>query len=297
MKETIGFIGTGNMGSPMAMRLLKAGYKLKVYNRTKSKLGTLIERGAEAVERPADAAEPGGIVITMLADDAALREVTFEADGLLKSLGPGNVHISMSTISPDTSREMAVKHHEVSADYLAATVSGRPEVAAEGKLGIYLSGEKAAKERVMAILHELGRNVANCGEDPGAANVVKLAANFMLFSAVEAFAEALAFAEKQKLDRTSVMNMLCDNLFDCPVYRNYGKLLAAQDYERPAFKLKLAFKDLKLAIQTSESAEAPMRLAESLHNRMLSLIATGKGDCDFSAIGRGAAEEAGLVHS
>lgn len=295
MKETIGFIGTGNMGSPMAMNLLESGCQLKVYNRTRSKLQPLVEMGAEAVDTPTEVVEPGGMVISMLTDDEALREVTFGEEGLMESLGEGNIHISMSTISPDTSREMAPKHRGVSAYYVAAPVSGRPEVAAAGKLGIYLSGDKVAKERVRPILHKLGRNVADCGGDPGAANVAKLAANFMLFSAVEAFAEALAFAQKQNLDRTKVMTALCDNLFDCPVYRSYGQLLAAEDYEHAEFKLRLAFKDLKLAIQSSENAAAPLRLAESLHNRMLGLIAAGKGDWDVSAIGQGAAEEAGLM--
>jgi 3-hydroxyisobutyrate dehydrogenase-like beta-hydroxyacid dehydrogenase len=296
MKETaIGFIGTGNMGSPMAKNLLESGCKLKVYNRTRSKVDPLVEMGAEAVDSPAKVVEPGGMVITMLTDDEAVREVTFGKHGLMEAFGKGNIHISMSTISPDTSREMAPKHRKASAYYVAAPVSGRPEVAAAGRLGIYLSGDKAPKEKVRPILHMLGRNVADCGEDPGAANVAKLAANFMLFSAVEAFAEALAFAEKQKLDRTKVMVALCDNLFDCPVYRGYGQLLADEEYQNAEFKLRLAFKDLRLAIETSESAAAPMRLAESLHNRMLSLIATGKGDWDMSVIGQGVAEEAGLV--
>ncbi|EEF57747.1 6-phosphogluconate dehydrogenase NAD-binding [Pedosphaera parvula Ellin514] len=274
-----------------------AGFKLKVYNRTREKLEPLLKLGAQAVNFPAETAEPGSMVITMLSDDAALRDVTLGSHGLCDSFGSGSLHLSMSTISPDTSRDLAQRHRQAGGDYIAATVSGRPDAAATGKLGIYVSGASEAKKRVADILRTLGRNVADCGEDPGAANVVKLAANFMLFSAVEAFAEALTFAEKQNLDRNAVMKALCDNLFDDVVYRNYGKLLAEQHYDDPQFKLKLAFKDLKLAIQCSESADAPMRLAESLHNRMLSLIATGRGDCDFSVIGRGAAEEAGLIHA
>jgi 3-hydroxyisobutyrate dehydrogenase-like beta-hydroxyacid dehydrogenase len=295
MSQTIGFIGLGHMGSGMATRLLNAGYKLKVYNRTREKLEPLIKLGAQAVNFPFETVEPGSIVITMLSDDNALREVTLGPHGLNDSLGKDSVHLSMSTVSPEISRELAQRHQQAGAHYVAATVSGRPDVAASGQLGIYVSGAKDGKQRVSDILRLLGRNIADCGEDPGAANVVKLAANFMLFSAVEAFAEALAFAEKQNLDRGAVTKMLCDNLFDSAVYRNYGKLLTEQKYDDPQFKLKLAFKDLKLAIQGSESADAPMRFAQSLHNRMLSLIALGKGDYDFSVIGLGAAEDAGLI--
>ncbi|MDB6110665.1 MAG: 6-phosphogluconate dehydrogenase NAD-binding [Pedosphaera sp.] len=294
MDQTIGFVGTGNMGLPMAENLLKAGYKLKVYNRTKAKMAPLVERGAGTVEHPAEVAGSGGVVITMLADDAALKEVTLGPHGLIHSLGPESIHISMSTVSPAASRELAPLHREVSAYYLAATVSGRPEAAAAASLGIYLSGEATAKARVLDILHKLGRHISDCGEDPGAANVVKLAANFMLLSSIEAFAEALTFAEKQQLDRTAVMNMLCDNLFDCSVFRNYGRLLAAKAYEPAGFKVRLAFKDLRLAIQSGESAETPMPFADALHNRMISLVATGKADWDVSAIGRGVAEQAGL---
>ena len=132
------------MGLPLAENLLKAGYQLKLYNRTKSKLAPLLKLGAEAVERPADVIGPGGIVITMLANDEALRAVTLGPDGLLKSLGPESIHLSMSTVSPAISRELAPLHRKVSAYYLAATVSGRPEAAAAATLGIYLSGEASA---------------------------------------------------------------------------------------------------------------------------------------------------------
>jgi 3-hydroxyisobutyrate dehydrogenase-like beta-hydroxyacid dehydrogenase len=295
MNETIGFIGTGNMGAPMAENLLKAGYRLKVYNRTKERLVPLIKLGAEAVDRPADVVTPGGIVLTMLANDDSLKQVTLGPNGIINSLGPDSIHISMSTVSPDLSRELAVVHRKVGAWYVAATVSGRPDVAAAGKLGIYVSGEPAARKRVTPILQKLGRNISDCGDDPGAANVVKLAANFMLFSAIEAFAEALAYTEKEKLDRGAIVKMICDNLFDCAPYRGYGQLLAARDYEHPKFKLSLAFKDLRLALESSEATKTPMPFADSLHNRMLGLIATGKGDWDVSAIGRGVAEQAGLA--
>jgi len=294
MNTTIGFIGIGKMGRPMAERLLQAGYRLKVYNRTKEKLAPLAKLGAEAVEHPADTVEPGGVVITMLANDEALKEVTLGPHGLLKSLGPESVHLSMSTVSPATSRELAPLHRKASAYYLAATVSGRPQAATAGTLGIYLSGDANAKPRVMDILRKLGRNVSDCGEDPGASNVVKLGANFMLFSMIEAFAEALTFAEKQKLDRSAVMNMICDNLFDCAVFRNYGRLLAAKEYEHAEFRVELAFKDLRLAMQSSESVAVPMPFADLLHSRMLGLVATGKANWDVSAIGRGVAEQAGL---
>src|SRR5262249_13588168 len=154
-----------------------AGFRLRVYNRTAEKARPLLERGAVLARSPAEAAEPSGIVVTMLSDDRALEEVTHGAGGLLDRLGDG-VHLSMSTIAPRTARRLADLHRQRGAHYVASPVFGKPDVAAQAKLWIVTSGEAAARARVRPIQEALGQEVCDFGEDPGAANVIKLAGNF-----------------------------------------------------------------------------------------------------------------------
>src|SRR5216684_29735 len=150
MKETVGFIGLGGMGLAMATNLLKAGFGLRVYNRTSEKARPLLEQGAILARSPAEAAAPGGIVVTMVSDDRALEEVTLGPDGLLERLGDG-VHLSMSTIAPRTARRLADLHRERGGRYVASPVFGKPEVAARAKLWIVTSGDAAARARVRQI--------------------------------------------------------------------------------------------------------------------------------------------------
>ena len=179
MSGFIGFIGIGGMGEPMAGNLLKAGYTLRIYNRTPSKAASLVDQGANLVHQPREVAEPGRIVITMLSDDRALEGAVADDNGLLQRLGPGGIHLSMSTVSPATARSLAERHRRYGVAYLAAPVFGRPQAAAARKLFICLSGPQAAKERVQPVLNTLGQGVFDFGEDQGAANVVKLAGNFL----------------------------------------------------------------------------------------------------------------------
>src|ERR1700722_8884689 len=170
MKETIGFIGLGGMGLAIATNLLKAGYGLRVYNRTAEKARPLLERGALLARSPAEAAAPGGIVVTMVSDDRALEGVTLGPGGLLERLGDG-VHVSISTIAPHTARRLADLHRQHGSRYVASPVFGKPEVAARAKLWVVCSGDAAARARVRPLQEALGQSVHDFGDDPGAANV------------------------------------------------------------------------------------------------------------------------------
>src|SRR6202023_398625 len=190
MKETVGFIGLGGMGLPMATNLLKAGFGLRVYNRTAGKARPLLEQGAILARSPAEAAEPGGIVVTMVSDDRALEELTLGPGDLLHRLGDG-VHVSMSTIAPRTARRLADLHRERGARYVASPVFGKPEVAAQAKLWVVTSGDAAARGRVRPLQEAMSQQVHDFGDEPGAANVIKLAGNFLLGAAIAAMAEAI----------------------------------------------------------------------------------------------------------
>jgi 3-hydroxyisobutyrate dehydrogenase-like beta-hydroxyacid dehydrogenase len=137
MSETIGFIGLGSMGLPMATNLLAAGYSLRVYNRTPEKAQPLLQQGAQLVHHPAEAVESSGTVITLLANDAALEAVVLGETGILAGLGNDGIHLSMSTIAPATARQLAALHQQQGSHYVAAPVFGRPDVAAARKLRGY----------------------------------------------------------------------------------------------------------------------------------------------------------------
>ena len=271
MAETIGFVGLGAMGGAMARRLLEAGHPLRVWNRSADKSEPLTRAGAEAAGSPAEAAGRGGIVITMLADDAALEAVTLGETGVLAGLGEGGLHVSMSTVAPASARRLAQVHAERGCAYLAAPVFGRPDVAAAGKLWVLASGAGTARERARPLLEAMGQKVFEFGEDPGAANVVKLAGNFMIVAAVEAMAEAFTFGEKNGIERAALAELFGSTLFACGVYQNYGRMVAAQKPAAGGFRLALALKDVNLALgaagdssRADAAREPPARPAAEL---------------------------------
>lgn len=294
MNQTIGFIGLGNMGLPMAANLLASGYKLRVYNRTPDKAQPLIEQGAQQVSSPAEAVEPGGVVITMLANDAALEAVVLGDVGILSRLGKDGVHLSMSTVSPATAEKLARQHEQQESHYVAAPVFGRPDAAAARKLWIATSGNRPAKDRVKPLLEQLGQGIFDFGEAANAANVVKLTGNFLIISAIEAMAEAFTLAEKNGIDRTQLASLFGQTLFACPIYQNYGRMVAQQQYEPAGFKLALGLKDVTLALQTAQNSQMPMPLASLLHDRLMALVAEGKGEIDWTGLALKASQDAGL---
>jgi 3-hydroxyisobutyrate dehydrogenase-like beta-hydroxyacid dehydrogenase len=294
MSESIGFVGLGKMGQPIARNLLKAGYTLRVYNRDARKAETLVADGAQQVSHPSEVVEPGGIVITMVADDSALESVMLGKDGILEHLGPGGIHISMSTVSPAIARCMTILHAQHSCTYVAAPVFGRPEAAMAKKLWICLAGATAAKERIQPILHAIGQGVFDFGEDPPMANVVKLCGNFLIGSALEAMAEALTLAEKNGLDRETVINMFGQSIFACPIYQNYGSIIAEKRFTPVGFEMRLALKDMNLLLDTAEQATMAMPFGSLVHDRLLTGVAKGRGTMDWTALAQLVAEDAGI---
>ena len=293
-KSALTFLGLGKMGAPMARNLLDSGFPLTVFNRSRPATTGLSEAGATVADAPCDAVVPGGIAITMLSNDAALETVTLGREGFADCLGEGGLHISMSTVSPELSRRLAREHALRGSFFLAAPVFGRPEAAAARKLWICQSGDAEAKARAQPILETLGQGIHDFGEDPGAANVAKLSGNFLILSAIEALAEALALAEKSGLDRKALASFFGQTIFSCPIYQNYGRILADRVYEPPGFRLELGMKDVRLVREVADSVTLPMPVADLLHARLLSGLAKGRGHLDWTAIELSTAEEGGL---
>jgi 3-hydroxyisobutyrate dehydrogenase-like beta-hydroxyacid dehydrogenase len=293
----IGFIGLGSMGLPMASNLLAAGHQVRVYNRTDAKADPLIKAGAAVMPNAAEVASPGGVVITMLSDDAALESVVVGSDTIAHRLAPGGIHISMSTIAPATARKLAQYHAERGSIYVTAPVFGRPEAAAARRLWICTSGPRQVKEKIAPILAVLGQRTFDFGEEIGAAIALKVSGNFLIAAAMEAMAEALAMLEKSGVDRVAAIEMLSSTLFACPVYQGYGTAIARMRHMPVGFRLELGLKDVDLALKAGAEVRAPMPMASLLHDRFVASIANGRADLDWSAIALGARDDAGLPPS
>lgn len=294
MKDTLGFIGLGGMGAAMAANVLKAGFGLRVYNRTPEKAKPLTAQGAAQADTPASAVTPGGIVVTMLTNDAAVEEVAWGENGFGEALGEGGIHVSMSTIAPDTSRRLAERHAALGTHYVAAPVFGKPDAAAAQKLWIATSGPEAAKARIRSLLDGMGQGVYDFGEDAGAANIVKLSGNFLLGAAIEAMGEAFTLAQKNGISRQAVYELFTQTLFACPVYQNYGKLIASEHYQPIGAIPSLIRKDFGLVLQEAKTSQVPMPLASLIHDRLTAMVAKGREDRDWAGFAQEISESAGL---
>ncbi|MCE6988828.1 NAD(P)-dependent oxidoreductase [Dyadobacter sp. CY323] len=293
MSEQIAFLGLGNLGFPIAESLINAGYDLTVWNRTASKADPLLKLGAKVAETAIDAITPGAIVISVVADDAALEEL-FSME-LIEKLGKGGIHISMSTIGPETSRQLSQIHDWYEASYVAAPIFARPEAVSAGIGNIAISGKAAARESVKPILQTFVKGIFDFGDDAGAANVIKLAGNFMIGASLEMMGEAFTFAEKRGISRQAIYEMLTQTLFAAPIFQNYGKVVASHAYEPAAFRLPLGLKDINLTLQASSNVNAPMPMADLIRNRFISALAKGRENLDWGALAMGASDDAGTT--
>ena len=292
----VGFIGLGQMGTGMATNLLKAGHGVTVYNRTASKTEGLVRLGAQA-HQSVQAVCGGEVVMTMLADDAALESVVFGSGGILANLGRGAVHVSSSTISVALSERLAAAHQAAGQRYVAAPVFGRPEAAASAKLFIVAGGAPDAIETCMPLFRVIGQKTFAMSHRPEAANLAKLSGNFLIAAVIESLGEALALVGKGGIDRQQYLELLTSTLFDAPVYKTYGRLIVEQRFEPAGFAAPLGQKDIRLTLAAAESLQVPMPLASLLRDRFLSLLAQGGEALDWSAIGRLSARDAGMEDS
>ena len=290
----VGFIGLGQMGGAMAINLLKAGHEVTVYNRSRNKAEALAGQGAKVAATVADACG-GEAVFTMLAHDDALSVVVHADGGILTSLGKGAIHISASTISVAMSERLTKDHAAAGQRFVSAPVFGRPEAAAAAKLFIAAAGAPDAIEAVTPLFEAIGQRTFVLGEEPKAANLVKLSGNFLIAAVIESLGEAMALVEKGGVDRHAYLDLLTSTLFNAPVYKTYGGLIADRKFKPAGFTAPLGQKDIRLALAAGEALNVPLPLASLLRDRFLTLLAHGGEDLDWSAIGALAAKDAGLV--
>jgi 3-hydroxyisobutyrate dehydrogenase-like beta-hydroxyacid dehydrogenase len=279
----------------MAVNLVRAGHEVTVFNRTAAKARPLIEVGAHMASSPAEAVANCEIMLTMLSDDGAVQEMLRTPLGAqrpaLDSLPRGAMHISTSTISVALSRELSGEHARREQAYVASTVLGRPEAAAERKLWVIAAGKQADIERARPLLEALGRGISVVGDQPWQANLVKIAANFTLASVLETIGEAFALVRKAGMDPHQFLEVL-NSTFNSPVYANYGRRIADRQFEPAGFRLQLGLKDISLALESGKDLYVPLPLASLIRDHYLSAIAHGRENEDWSAVAEVAAENA-----
>jgi 3-hydroxyisobutyrate dehydrogenase-like beta-hydroxyacid dehydrogenase len=292
----IGFIGLGNMGRGMAANLLKAGHHVTVYNRSPAKAEALVQQGATAARTIAEACS-GEVVFTMLADDRAVENVTFGdadgAQGIVASLGQGATHVSSSTISVAMSQRLAAAHAEAGQQYVAAPVFGRPEAASAAKLFVIAAGGPQVLQPLVPLFDAIGQRTFVVSDQPHTANLVKLSGNFLIASAIESVGEAVALVTKAGVDRLQYVDILTSTLFAAPAYQTYGGLIARQQFEPAGFAATLGLKDIQLVLAAAQQLQVPLPVASLLRDRLLTLVATGGGQLDWSAVSALADRDAG----
>jgi 3-hydroxyisobutyrate dehydrogenase-like beta-hydroxyacid dehydrogenase len=277
----IGFLGTGNMGTQMAMRLIAAGHELAVWNRTEGRAEPLIREGAIAAATPAEAELGADAVITMLFDDAAHEEVLFGANGLMDALSPGALHISCSTISVALSQRLTEEHARRGQAFLAAPVFGRPNVAADGRLWIVVAGADDAVAKARPVLEPMSRGISVVGKQPKQAHALKLGGNFLISAMIHSLGEAFVYAAGQGIEPETFIETVNSALFQSPFYAAYGKVMLHPP-EQPGATIELGAKDLRLLREAAASARTRLSLADQLAEIFAEAKQVGLGGEDWA---------------
>lgn len=294
MNQSIGFVGVGHMGDPMARNLLRAGYRLRVYDTNPAKVAALVEEGATPASSPGETVESGGLVLSMVPNDAALEQIVLGDEGLLKRLGRDGVHVSLSTISLGTTRRIADRYAEQLCSFITATVSGRPDVAAAALLSVFYAGPVAAKERALPVLQALGKRLYDLGERQEAATGGKLAINHLIVAIILALADTAALAEKCGVPPETIMRIVRESpLFAGKVFE-YGDMIATDDYRPALFPVPLGEKDVQLMLDAGAEVDVALPAAGRFRECLHAAAEEGWNDDDWAVVGRVIAETAGL---
>ncbi len=291
---TVACIGLGRMGAGIARSIQRAGFTIRVYNRTAAKMQPFANEGATAAESPKHAATGADLVVTNLMDDASVLDTVMGNDGILAGLGPGRIHIGTTTISPRCARQLAELHREHGSRYVAGPVLGRPDVAARGELRTFLAGEAGATESCRPVVDAYTSVVINLGEDPGVASSMKLAVNYMLGATVELMGQVFAFGEKSGIS-PDMLNLVMGAFFGQPALQEYAQLIHGRDFSDAGFALSGAMKDVELMMQAAGDIRVPLPFGSIVRDKLLSAAARGMEDLDWAAISEISRIQAGLA--
>jgi 3-hydroxyisobutyrate dehydrogenase-like beta-hydroxyacid dehydrogenase len=282
-RPTIGIAGLGRMGHPIAANILEAGFPTVVWNRTRDKAADLLERGAVWAENPDAIAGAADIVLTSLADPAAVESVYFGRDGLLERTRSDTILVDLSTGSPTLARRIAAAARERGTTFLDAPVAGSIKAATDGQLGIMVGGDKSAFDRCEAVFAAIGKAAFYLGES-GSGATMKLVSNAILATMVQALAEGVALGEKAGLDPANIFTVLGASSAAAPVVAAKAAVVTDRAYLPAAFTLALMQKDLWLVLSLANELQVPMPATAIAHDMVLAANATGKSELDFSAV-------------
>jgi len=281
-KPTIGFIGLGIMGKPMARNLLKAGYSLVVHNRSRGPVNELAAEGAKAAASPKEVAQQSDVIITMLPDSPDVEKVALGSDGIADGIKPNAIYIDMSTIAPATARRVADAMKKKGVKALDAPVSGGEKGAIEATLSIMVGGPQDAFDAVLPIFQTMGKNIVLVGE-AGAGQIAKAANQLVVGVTIEAVAEALALAEAAGVDPAKVRSVLLGGFAQSRILDLHGQRMLDQNFQ-PGFKARLHQKDMRIVTQTAKEGGIEAPAADLALERFDKLVDSGGGEKDHSAL-------------
>jgi 3-hydroxyisobutyrate dehydrogenase-like beta-hydroxyacid dehydrogenase len=282
MSQSVGFIGLGIMGQPMALNLVKAGFQVSVFNRTREKAGPLEKAGARVASSPADAARDADFVMSIVSDSAASEEVMLGKEGVLQTVRSGAIVIDSATISPVVSRKLACHTAGKQASFLDAPVTGSKHGAEKGELTFMIGGEGEVFERAMPLLKVLGKKHIYCGAH-GAGLCAKLAQNVIQSTMLEIFCEGFVLATKAGVKPETMFEIVQSSMARAALTDFKAPFIFKGDFT-PYFPLKLMHKDLGLALEAAYAQNIPMPTAAAVKEVYGAAKAQGKGDLDYAAV-------------
>jgi 2-hydroxy-3-oxopropionate reductase len=279
---TIGFIGLGIMGKPMARNLMKAGYPLVVHNRSRAVVEELSSEGAKTASSAQGAAEQCQVLITMLPDSPDVELVYASERGVFSGAKSGTLLIDMSSISPVVARRLAAEAEKRGCDMLDAPVSGGEAGAINATLSIMIGGKASAVEAAMPIFQTLGKNIVHVGE-PGAGQITKAANQMVVGTTIAIVGEALVLAAKAGVDPVKVRQALLGGFAQSKILEAHGQKMLERNFQ-PGFRIRLHEKDMKIAVATGSEYGIPLMVTGVVGQMMTAMIGMGHGDLDHSAL-------------
>jgi 3-hydroxyisobutyrate dehydrogenase-like beta-hydroxyacid dehydrogenase len=288
----VGFIGLGRMGDAMARRLIDAGHDVGVYNRSPEKAKPLVEHGAKAMGSIEESAKFGGVVFSMVSDDAAALEV---GAALRESLPKGGIYICAGTHSVAAIQKLTALHAEAGQILLATPVLGRPDVVAGGNATMLVGGAREAVERCRSLIAAIAGRVVDSGIEPVSAAAIKIAHNFVLGCAIESMGEGFALTRKYDVAPDVFYRVLAEGLFNCWVYKTYGKFIADERYLPAGQRAVNGLKDANLALAAGEVVGVPLPSGNVWRDRLVGAVAHGEGEHDWAVMAKDQARASGLA--
>jgi 2-hydroxy-3-oxopropionate reductase len=284
MKPVVGLIGLGLMGKPMARNLLKAGFPLIVWNRTKERGSDLLGEGAKWGASPREVAEQSDVLITIVSDPPAVEQVLWGENGAFDGLRKGSLYIDSSTVSPELARRAGRACSERGVNYLDAPVTGGTWGAEKGELVFMIGGKLADLERAKPILEAVGKRFFLLGPN-GAGQTVKLAMNMILALEVEALAEALALVTKAGVAGERLIEVMQSSMARAAVLDVKAPLILKKDYA-PSFPLRLMHKDMRLALELARQEGVELPAGAAAYATYSAVKDAAKEDLDYAAVAR-----------